>query len=312
VCNFSWLLYGTASRLFCRNVRRIQKQLDTAHTTDDLLPDEPMSPHTANRGPDFDTGLVAKQPLGWFDYLKYAWSTFFTLGSVVIVSYGISIQAYVLPVPPVVAYLMAISLLVLLYYLEGLMIAIVATQYWDPETFREVYPTAYRVHQLMSKPENVKRFIIGRQFFTVLTNFLLAQILVFANWNSEGYEPILFFIVVKSGLVGVLIILSFAQLLPELLAAEYPLRFMNMYGSFSIVYISLVFDMIGVGHAAWAIFYVTRRCCCASHMVGDTVDENTKPALVRVASAEVLAKQQQQQQHSPMGYKKHTVELTEV
>jgi hypothetical protein len=248
-----------------------------------------MSPHTANRGENYDTGLGPK-PLNWFDYLKYIWSTVVTLGSVAIVIYGISIQAYVLPVPPAAAYVMALVLLTILYYLEGLMIAIVGTQYWDPETFKELYPRAFAIHQMMSAPENVKRFIIGRQFFTVLTNFLLAQILVFAHWKSDGYNPILFFIVVKSGLVGVMIILAFAQLLPELLAAQFPLRFMNMYGSYTICYLSLFFDTLGVGHAAWAIYYVTRRCCCKSQMQGDAVVESTKPSIVRTASAEVLAK----------------------
>lgn len=31
----------------------------------------------------------------------------------------------------------------------------------------------------MQHPDNVKRFIIGRQFFTVLTNFLLAQVTIY-------------------------------------------------------------------------------------------------------------------------------------
>ena len=262
--------------------------MDSARSTDNVL--EPMSPHTANRGADYESGLEPKKELNWFDYLKYLWSTVVTLGSVIIVIYGISIQAYVLPVPPGVAYVMAIVLLITLYYLEGLMIAIVGTQYWDPETFKDVYPGAYKIHRMMSEPENVKRFIIGRQFFTVLTNFLLAQILVFAHWKSDGYDPILFFIVVKSGLVGVMIILAFAQLLPELLAAQFPLRFMNMYGSFTICYMSLFFDTLGVGHAAWAIYYTTRRCCFKSQMNGDHVIENTKPDIVHAASAEVLAK----------------------
>jgi hypothetical protein len=288
ICNFSWLLYGVVSRIFCSKIRRVQKEMDSARSQD--LEQEPMSPHAANRGPDFDTGLHSKQPLNWFDYLKYMWSTFVTLGSVLIVVYGISIQAYVLPVPPPVAAVMAIVLLVVLYYLEGLMIAIVATQYWDPETFREVYPRAYQIHALMSEPENVKRFIIGRQFFTVLTNFLLAQLLVFANWSSDGYDAILFFIVVKSGLVGVMIILAFAQLLPELLAAEFPLRFMNMFGTYTVCYLCLFFDTLGVGHAAWASYYVTRSCCCGAHMEGENhASESTKPAIVRTASAEVLA-----------------------
>ena len=140
------------------------------------------------------------------------------------------------------------------------MIAIVCTQYWDPgkskylnvfrsaqrkfllipsflfffffyaESFRDVYPRAYRIHKLINQPDNVKRFIIGRQFCTVLTGFLLAQIFTFANFQNEGYDPVAFFIIIKSGLVGVLIVLAFGQLMPELLAAEFPLRFMNMPG----------------------------------------------------------------------------------
>lgn len=295
VCNFSWMLYGTVSRLAFSKVRKVRKQLDMEAANNQRInnqtaSEEPMSPHEVNRGPNFTSGLEPKAELNWFDYLKYFWSTVVTLGSLVIVLYGISIQAYVLPVPVPAAYIMALSLLVILYYLEGLMIAIVVVQYWDRETFRTEYPRAFRLHELMSRPENVKRFIIGRQFFTVLTNFLLAQLLVFANWRNDGYEPVLFFIIVKSGLVGVFIILAFAQLLPELLAAEYPLRFMNMYGSHTIVYASLFFDSIGVGHAAWALYYVTRKAVCGSQMDGDRVVADTKPEVVRVNSAEVLAK----------------------
>ena len=54
----------------------------------------------------------------------------------------------------------------------------------------------------------------------MLTGFLLAQIFTLANFENTGYNPIGFFIIVKSGLVGVLIVLAFGQLMPELLAAE--------------------------------------------------------------------------------------------
>ena len=140
----------------------------------------------------------------------------------------------------------------------------------------------------MNKPENVKRFIIGRQFFTVLTNFLLAQIFTFHVWEAGSFNPVLFFIVVKSGLVGVLTILSFGQLLPELLAAEYPLRFMDLYYSYTICYISLFFDAIGVGHCAWAVYYLTKRFLCKSQMEEGKVISDSKPAILRVQSAEIL------------------------
>ncbi len=70
----------------------------------------------------------------------------------------------------------------------------------------------------------------------------------------------------QSGLVGVLITLSFGQLMPELLAQEFPLRFMNMIGACSVGYLSLIFDAIGVGHCAWTIYFLTRYICCAVHI----------------------------------------------
>lgn len=288
ICNFSWLLYGIASRVFCGKIRRVQKSIDSQKGGSGDT-EEPYSPTAINRGPDFDTGIPTDKPLTFFDYFKYIWSTAVTLGSLVIVIYGVSKKAYVLPTPVVAAFLIAVCMLTALFYLEGLMIAIVGTQYWDPETFREVYPRAYKIHRMMSKPDNVKRFIIGRQFFTVLTNFLLSQTFTFANWQRGSYNPILFYIVIKSGLVGIFIILAFSQLLPELLAAQFPLRFMNMYGSYTISSISLVFDAIGVGHCAWAVYYVTRPICCKNHMEEGRATTDSKQTIVRVQSAEILA-----------------------
>ena len=158
------------------------------------------------------------------------------------------------------------------------MICIVATQYWEKELFKETHPTAYKMHALVNKPEVLKRFIVGRQFFTVLTNFLIAQTAVFANWPEGGYNPILFFIVIKSGLVGVLVTLSFAQLLPELLASRHPLAFMNMPGSYSIVQLSLFIEAVGVGHCAWLIFYATKNFACK----GNLNDEKRQSIVVKV------------------------------
>ena len=288
VCNFSWLLYGTASRALCHKVIRAQRSLDSGKVA---LTADPMSPTERIRGKPHEDQLVDWSSLTWFDYLKYAWSTVATVGSMLVIFYGISIEAYILPTPFAGAYVIFIALLVILFYLEGLMIAIVGTQYWDPEVFREVYPRAYKLHRLMNQPENVKRFIIGRQFFTVLTNFLLAQITTFVGWkNSWNIQPVIFYIVVHSGLVGVLTVLAFAQLLPELLAAEYPLRFMNLPGSISICNLSLFFDSLGVGHCAWAVYYTTRMLICGGHMASDgKAMADTKPTIVRVQSAEILA-----------------------
>jgi hypothetical protein len=90
--------------------------------------------------------------------------------------------------------------------------------------------------------------------------------------------------------VGVLTVLAFSQLQPELLAAEYPLRFMNLYYCYTVVFVSLIFDFIGVGHCGWAVYFLSRRLCCAGHIsTADKHVESSKPELVRVQSAEILA-----------------------
>ena len=204
----------------------------------------PMSPTERNRGPDYDNGLEQDKSITPFDILRYLWSTFATVGSLFIIFYGISIQAYVLPSPPGGTYIIFIMFLILLFYLEGLMIAVVGTQYWDRSTFIEYYPRAAMLHELMTRDkDNVKRFIIGRQFCTVLTNFMLGQITTMAHFPSDGYNPIGFYIIVKSGLVGVMVVLAFAQLCPELLAAEYPLRFMNLPGGGNEYFYPLSFPL---------------------------------------------------------------------
>ncbi len=72
-------------------------------------------------------------------------------------------------------------------------------------------------------------------------------------------------------------------------------RFLNLPGVCTIVYASQFLDSCGVGHCGWAMYYVTRGFFCAQHMDPEDAgrsDKSTKPALVSVRSAEILAAQQ--------------------
>jgi len=291
-CHWAWLLYHSVSGLVCRTVNKARDEMKSSDAINVGVndQDEVMSPTERIRGPDFDLGVEGgfSHAGAALEALKYLWSAFVTIGSIGIVFYGIGKKAYVLDVNPAGAFCVVFIDLAVLFYLEGLMICIVETQYWDPETWREAYPRAYKLHKLVNKPDNLKRFIIGRQFCTVLTGFLLAQIFTLDHMeNTWGWHPALFYVVVKSGLVGVMIVLAHGQLLPELLAAEYPLRFMDMFGSYSVGYMSLFFDAIGVGHHAWAVYFATRPFCCKSVVDGEKSE--AKPAILRVNSAELFA-----------------------
>ncbi len=81
--------------------------------------------------------------------------------------------------PEPAAFLIAITMLIVLFYLEGLMIAIVGTQYWDPEVFRHVYPRAYRLHQLMNQPREFHHrtsILHGVNEFLVIPNLYLCEL----------------------------------------------------------------------------------------------------------------------------------------
>jgi hypothetical protein len=61
-------------------------------------------------------------------------------------------------------------------------------------------------------------------------------------------------------------------------------------GSYSIVYISLFFDAVGVGHAAWLVFFSTRKYACSKHISDEGVKSaDQTPGIMRVKSAELLA-----------------------
>ena len=143
VCNFSWLLYHLSGYICCRLICDRSYRATTAGSDSDdnslaqTHPDAaeqgqggPLSPTERIRGPDYVhlSAVDQNKKLTWFDYAKYTWSTCATLFAVILIMYAISIKAYVLPVPIGGAYVIFFCVLTMLFYLEGLMIAIVATQ----------------------------------------------------------------------------------------------------------------------------------------------------------------------------------------
>jgi hypothetical protein len=284
LCHFAHLLYNISRRTFCGKIMAAQ---ETLNSNSNLIRDED-GPQSA--GATQHVHVSEDKELTWFDYIRYIGSTLIICYSVTIVAWGIAGGKYVLPIPPAAAFVVYICALIGIFYLEGLMIAIVATQYWDRDMFKESHPRAWAIHELVNRPDHVKRFVIGRQFCTVCTSFLLATTSTFANWEAPSNIPAgLFFFGVQSGLVGVMIVLTFGQLCPELLAAEYPLCFMDMMGSLTITRVCIFFDRCGVGHAAWLVYHATKSAVCRKG--GEKIhDEEVRPDMMRVASAELLAR----------------------
>ncbi len=279
ICHFSHLLYKGSSMFFCGSVIEAQKTIDSETN---------LVAHKSGNDTDDSEEPSSPQLTAW-DIFRYGWSTIVTVSALFVTLIGIGEGHYILPAPVPATYVIFIVTMILLFYLEGLMIAVVTTQYWDKESFKEAFPQAYALHDLVNQPNNVKRFIIGRQFFTVLVCFMIAQCSTFPEWPNDSMNDVLFWILIRSGLVGVFVVLSFGQLMPELLAAQYPLRFLNLPGALAVVKLSLAFDSVGVGHAAWLVYYGIRPFFCAKQLEDAKTAAEERPGTIRAPSAELLA-----------------------
>merc|ERR1719397_1404508 len=83
---------------------------------------------------------------------------------------------------------------------------------------------AYNNHKLATAKHglNVQRFLVGRQFF------------------------------------GVLVVLAFGQLMPQLIASTHPITFMNLPGANFVINLCLGFEAVGVTHFSWVLTFITK------------------------------------------------------
>jgi len=190
------------------------------------------------------------------DWVRYVFSTIITLTSIGIIFYSIGKNYAALPGHPVMHYILLIFVIILLAYLEGLQIAILALERTSPSTFRHKN-RAFVSHTLAmdNNGHNVQRFLVGRQFFVVFVVFLCAQLTTYKDladdftWMPEW----LFVALIQTGLPGALIVLAFGQLMPQLIATTNPITFMNLPGTWSVIQLCLVFETFGVTHFSWVL-----------------------------------------------------------
>jgi len=196
-----------------------------------------------------------------FDNVRYVGATVLTLCCIGLVIYAIGKGYAALPGHPILLYLIFLFVVILLGYLEGLQIAILALERTSPSTFKE-RKRAYVSHSLAmrNRGRNVQRFLVGRQFFVVFVVFICAQLTTYSKIREELYwmPDFIFTAIIQTGLPGALIVLSFGQLMPQLIATTNPVDFMNFRGTWSVIQLCLTFEAIGVTHFSWVLSWVVR------------------------------------------------------
>ena len=191
---------------------------------------------------------------------SFAFSLFLLVATVYIVLCGIlsgeSSLTLVFGSPIWLTFTILLLTLLLLSSLEGSQIAIVSLSDRDNDQLVKVradYPTAFSVMRLICSKLRSQQYLAGRQFFVILTVFVIAQITSFprmeflplTDYPVAQLPNWINLICFKFGFLGALLVLWTAQLIPQYFANRHPDMFLNFPGNFMVVRLCLLIESIG-------------------------------------------------------------------
>jgi hypothetical protein len=217
-------------------------------------------------------------------YVKYFISSGLTITYLIYILWGIWTNEAVLPGPSVLHFIIFCFCLTLVAYLEGLQVAILNCEHVDPEEFKESHPRAYKLMVSCREGNNVERFLVGRQFFTIFVMTLMAQVTSFPDISHLSVPDAVWFIFIATGLPGAMVVTTIGSLQPQLLAAKDPWNFLNLRGSYSTLMLCYGLEKSGIcTHFAWMLIGILRKTLFRSEIPPKTMhfgDMTTKDRVV--------------------------------
>jgi hypothetical protein len=193
------------------------------------------------------------------NYFKYIYSSGLTMTYTILILWGIWTGEAVLPTVPVAHFLIFVFCLTLVFYLEGLQVAILAVEHNDPEQKKNTHPRGYALIKKVRHANNVDKFLVGRQFFTIFVMTLAAQVTTFPNLSTLGIHEAVWFVFVRTGFPAALVVTTVASLQPQLLAAKDPWQFLNMYGTNATMSLCYGLEATGIcTHFAWLLINICK------------------------------------------------------
>ena len=193
------------------------------------------------------------------DHVRFVFSTLLLLFSAVVTCYAI-IQVktnFWHIVPGWAALLLFVVDLIILGIVEGLQIALVELKRQHPSTYRSSHPRAFNLGQTSFKGDNVERFLMGRQVFVVVLVFFAAKLTTIHLEEGEDFlfpTPAWFrSVFLESGILACLVVVNVAQLMPQIVAAKYPVHFLQFVIMKPAYYICTFVELTGITHVCWLL-----------------------------------------------------------
>lgn len=191
-------------------------------------------------------------------------SSIITLACLIFMIVSICLSRSITGLHPVLILLLITLLYVIVFYCEGLKIAIVSTAHLDrDECINKGFDVAiYDLLRANGREDGTQRFLLGRQLIVVPANFALATLLSFTGY--EHINPFFYFLFIGLALPCVLVTLQTVQLTPQVLAGRHPAIWLTLPGSWYITYACLQVEKFKVANAAYLmtellVAFVDRR-----------------------------------------------------
>jgi len=199
--------------------------------------------------------------------------------------WGIWTGQAVLPVPPVAVFIIFVLAGTFLAHLEGIQVAILLSETKDLEVYRESHPRAYAMMKRATHEKNVRRFLVGRQFFVIFVVYLINQCTIFPKISNLGINPGVWLFFIQLGWPIAINVLIWYQLPTQLLATLDAMKFMNRYLPRTTLEVCLFTEMTGVAHFSWVISAISRYTWFYRTPSKDVVSKEKELELQRIDSA---------------------------
>jgi len=203
--------------------------------------------------------MVHLREASLWDITRFIFSLGLLLFSGVVTCYSILEQKTSMwkEVPGWASLLIFILVLWLLGVMEGLQIALVELKRANPDSYKDIYPTAYKLGQAASSGDNTEKFLMGRQVFVVCLVFFAAKLTTIHGKNEDGF---LFYvpdwlqvIFLETGLLACVLVVIVAQLMPQIVASLYPVQFLELVVMRPAYYACIALEFCGITHFCWVL-----------------------------------------------------------
>ena len=206
--------------------------------------------------------MVELKNAKFFDYVRFVLSALILLFSAVVTSYAIVERktGFWHIVPGWAALILFVVDLFLLGIVEGLQIALVELKRQHPDSYKNSHPAAYRIGQVAARGDNVERFLMGRQVFVVFLVFFAAKLTTITLEEKEGFlfpAPFWFrSVFLETGILACIVVVIIAQLMPQIVAAKYPVHFLQFFIMKPAYYTCVFVEITGLTHICWVLSHL--------------------------------------------------------